>query len=78
MTRGRHVAAHVAAEAAAAADGKLDIGRASGVSVGDVTSGFRAFSREAAMQINVFKPVYVHPGTVIQAGNRNSVCRASS
>src|SRR5881275_302691 len=33
--------------------GSWTVGRASGVSVSDVTSGFRAFSREAAMQINV-------------------------
>src|SRR5438046_9494843 len=38
---------------------------------GDVTSGFRAFSRDAAMQINVFNPFTYTLETVIQAGNRN-------
>src|SRR6185369_7285281 len=47
------------------------VGRASGLSVSDVTSGFRAFSREAAMQINVFNPFTYTLETVIQAGNRN-------
>lgn len=51
--------------------GSWMVGRASGISVGDVTSGFRAFSREAAMQINVFNPFTYTLETVIQAGNRN-------
>jgi glycosyltransferase involved in cell wall biosynthesis len=51
--------------------GSWTVGRASGLTVGDVTSGFRAFSREAAMQINVFNPFTYTLETVIQAGNRN-------
>jgi glycosyltransferase involved in cell wall biosynthesis len=51
--------------------GSWTVSLASGVRVGDVTSGFRAFSREAAMQINVFNPFTYTLETVIQAGNRN-------
>lgn len=51
--------------------GSWTVGKASGISVADVTSGFRAFSREAAMQINVFNPFTYTLETVIQAGNRN-------
>jgi len=51
--------------------GSWTVGLASGVSVADVTSGFRAFSRDAAMQINVFNPFTYTLETVIQAGNRN-------
>ncbi|MDP9193009.1 MAG: glycosyltransferase [Acidobacteriota bacterium] len=51
--------------------GSWTVGKASGLSVADVTSGFRAFSRDAAMQINVFNPFTYTLETVIQAGNRN-------
>jgi glycosyltransferase involved in cell wall biosynthesis len=51
--------------------GSRTVGLASGLRVGDVTSGFRAFSREAAMQINVFNPFTYTLETIIQAGNRN-------
>jgi glycosyltransferase involved in cell wall biosynthesis len=51
--------------------GSWTVGLASGVNVADVTSGFRAFSREAAVQINVFNPFTYTLETVIQAGNRN-------
>src|SRR6059058_913277 len=51
--------------------GSWTVGKASGVSVADVTSGFRAFSRDAAMQINVFNPFTYTLETIIQAGNRN-------
>jgi glycosyltransferase involved in cell wall biosynthesis len=51
--------------------GSWTVGLASGINVRDVTSGFRAFSREAAMQINVFNPFTYTLETVIQAGNRN-------
>ncbi|HEX7151848.1 MAG TPA: glycosyltransferase family 2 protein [Thermoanaerobaculia bacterium] len=51
--------------------GSWTVGLASGVDVADVTSGFRAFSRDAAMQINVFNPFTYTLETVIQAGNRN-------
>jgi glycosyltransferase involved in cell wall biosynthesis len=51
--------------------GSWTVGKASGLKIADVTSGFRAFSREAAMQINVFNPFTYTLETVIQAGNRN-------
>ncbi|HEX6099258.1 MAG TPA: glycosyltransferase family 2 protein [Thermoanaerobaculia bacterium] len=51
--------------------GSWAVGKASGLNVNDVTSGFRAFSREAAMQINVFNPFTYTLETIIQAGNRN-------
>jgi glycosyltransferase involved in cell wall biosynthesis len=51
--------------------GSWTVGKASGLTVADVTSGFRAFTREAAMQINVFNPFTYTLETVIQAGNRN-------
>jgi glycosyltransferase involved in cell wall biosynthesis len=51
--------------------GSWTVGLASGVNVADVTSGFRAFSREAAMQINVFNPFTYTLETIIQAGNHN-------
>ncbi len=51
--------------------GSWTVGRASGMDIKDVTSGFRAFSREAAIQINVFNPFTYTLETVIQAGNRN-------
>jgi glycosyltransferase involved in cell wall biosynthesis len=51
--------------------GSWTVGRASGVSVADATSGFRAFSRDAALQINVFNPFTYTLETIIQSGNRN-------
>ncbi len=51
--------------------GSRTVGLASGIRVSDVTSGFRAFSRDAAMQINVFNPFTYTLETIIQAGNRN-------
>lgn len=51
--------------------GSWTVGLASGVRVGDATSGFRAFSREAALQINVFNPFTYTLETIIQSGNRN-------
>src|SRR5437763_6548704 len=51
--------------------GSRTVGLASGIRVGDVTSGFRAFSREAAMQINVFNPFTYTLETIIQSGARN-------
>jgi glycosyltransferase involved in cell wall biosynthesis len=51
--------------------GSWAVGKASGVTVADATSGFRAFSREAAMQINVFNPFTYTLETIIQSGNRN-------
>jgi glycosyltransferase involved in cell wall biosynthesis len=51
--------------------GSWAVGRVSGVAVPDATSGFRAFSREAALQINVFNPFTYTLETIIQSGNRN-------
>src|SRR5438132_4587372 len=51
--------------------GSWSVGLASGVRVSDATSGFRAFSREAATQINVFNPFTYTLETIIQSGNRN-------
>lgn len=51
--------------------GSWTVGMAAGMSVADATSGFRAFSREAALQINVFNPFTYTLETIIQAGNRN-------
>jgi glycosyltransferase involved in cell wall biosynthesis len=51
--------------------GSKTVGLASGLSVADVTSGFRAFSREAALQMNVFNPFTYTLETIIQSGNRN-------
>jgi len=51
--------------------GSRTVGLASGLRVNDVTSGFRAFSRDAAMQINVFNPFTYTLETIIQSGNRN-------
>src|SRR5512142_820474 len=51
--------------------GSRTVSLASGVDISDVTSGFRAFSREAAMQINVFNPFTYTLETIIQSGNRN-------
>jgi len=51
--------------------GSWAVGVASGVKVPDATSGLRAFSRDAAYQINVFNPFTYTLETIIQAGNRN-------
>lgn len=51
--------------------GSAAVGLAAGRSVPDVTSGFRAFSREAALQLNVFNPFTYTLETIIQAGQRN-------
>jgi glycosyltransferase involved in cell wall biosynthesis len=51
--------------------GSRAVGLAAGMRVADATSGFRAFSREAAFQINVFNPFTYTLETIIQAGNRN-------
>src|SRR5687767_15694831 len=58
--------------------GSWTVGKASGLIVADVTSGFRAFSRDAAMQINVFNPFTYTLETVIQAGDRKSTRLNSS
>ncbi|MFO7888930.1 MAG: glycosyltransferase family 2 protein [bacterium] len=43
----------------------------SGTSIPDVTSGFRAFSREAALQISILSKFTYTLETVIQAGKKN-------
>jgi glycosyltransferase involved in cell wall biosynthesis len=55
--------------------GSRAVSIASGVDVRDVTSGFRAFSREAALQINVFNPFTYTLETIIQAGHHNLVVK---
>ncbi|HVT45554.1 MAG TPA: glycosyltransferase family 2 protein [Thermoanaerobaculia bacterium] len=58
--------------------GSRAVGIASGIRVPDATSGLRAFSREAAYQINVFNPFTYTLETIIQAGNRNLEVRSVS
>ena len=50
--------------------GSYLVRRVSGTEVRDVVSGFRAFSREAAMQINIVSPFSYTIETVIQAGKK--------
>ena len=51
--------------------GSWAVGLAAGMTIPDVTSGMRAFSREAAYEINVFNPFTYTLETIIQSGNRN-------
>ncbi len=51
--------------------GSLVVRLASGTSVPDAPSGFRAFTRDAAMQINVFSAYTYTLETIIQAGHKN-------
>ena len=50
--------------------GSWVVRRASGTDVPDATSGFRALTREAAMQLNVFSKMTYTIETLIQAGNK--------
>ena len=50
--------------------GSWIVRRLSGTRVPDTVSGFRAFSREAAMQINVISSYSYTVETIIQAGNK--------
>jgi len=50
--------------------GTWGVGLASGTKILDAPSGFRAFSRQAAMQINVFSNYSYTLETIIQAGQR--------
>ncbi|RJQ28962.1 glycosyltransferase family 2 protein [Candidatus Parcubacteria bacterium] len=50
--------------------GSWVVRKASGTKVADVTSGFRAFNREAAMRINVISEFSYTLESIIQAGNR--------
>ncbi|MEM1082236.1 MAG: glycosyltransferase family 2 protein, partial [Pseudomonadota bacterium] len=51
--------------------GSWVVRKASGSSVHDAPSGFRAFSRQAAMQLNVFSSYTYTLETIIQAGQKN-------
>jgi len=53
--------------------GTWGVGLASGAKILDAPSGFRAFSRQAAMQINVFSNYSYTLETIIQAGQRGLV-----
>ncbi len=50
--------------------GSWVVRRASGTDVPDATSGFRAFTREAALRLNVFSRMTYTLETLIQAGNK--------
>lgn len=50
--------------------GSWVVRKASGTKIADVTSGFRAFNREAAMRINVISEFSYTLESIIQAGNR--------
>ncbi len=51
--------------------GSWVVRKVSGTSVNDSTSGFRAFSREAALRMNVLSPFTYTLETIIQAGKKN-------
>ena len=51
--------------------GSWVVRKVSGTSVEDVTSGFRAYSREAALKLNKFNEYTYTLDTIIQAGNKN-------
>ena len=50
--------------------GSWVVRKASGTNISDVTSGFRAFNREAALKINVISDFSYTLESLIQAGNR--------
>jgi len=50
--------------------GSWTVGKLSGTTVVDATSGFRAFSREAALRLNVFSRYTYTLETIVQAGQR--------
>ena len=50
--------------------GSWIVRKASGTTIADVTSGFRAFNREAAMRMNVISEFSYTLESIIQAGNR--------
>ena len=50
--------------------GSWAVRRLSGTTVADATSGFRAFSREAALRLNVFSRYTYTLETIVQAGQR--------
>jgi glycosyltransferase involved in cell wall biosynthesis len=56
--------------------GSWVVRRASGLDVPDATSGFRALTREAALQLNVFSKMTYTIETLIQAGNKEMAVSA--
>lgn len=56
--------------------GSWVVRRASGTDVPDATSGFRALTREAALQLNVFSRMTYTIETLIQAGNKEMAVAA--
>jgi hypothetical protein len=50
--------------------GSRVVSRLSGIDVGDVTSGFRAYSREAALQLNILSDFTYTLETIIQSGKK--------
>lgn len=51
--------------------GSYIVRKFSGTAIADTTSGFRAFSREAALRLNVFSNYTYTLETIIQAGRKN-------
>ena len=58
--------------------GSWVVRKASGSKVEDAPSGFRAFSREAALQLNVFSSYTYTLETIIQAGQKNMAIQSVS
>jgi len=56
--------------------GSWVVRRASGTEVPDATSGFRALTREAALQLNVYTRMTYTTETLIQAGHKNMAVRS--
>lgn len=56
--------------------GTWGVGLASGTKILDAPSGFRAFSRQAAMEINVFSNYSYTLETIIQAGQRGMTVKS--
>ena len=56
--------------------GSLVVRKLSGTDVPDVVSGFRAFSRDAAFQINIVSSFSYTIETIIQAGNKQMAIRS--
>ena len=56
--------------------GSRVVRQASGTDVADAPSGFRAMSREAALQLNVFSRYTYTLETIIQAGQKNIVIKS--
>ena len=50
--------------------GSITVSMLSGIKVGDVTSGFRAYSREAALRLNILSDFTYTLETIIQSGKK--------